>query len=56
MAVPKSLAEHRERACYRDMRRPFDLTLGVQITWDDKSLFIRGERIMIFSGEFHPFR
>lgn len=26
------------------------------ITWDDKSLFIRGERAMMFSGEFHPFR
>ncbi|KAJ9380822.1 CAZyme family GH35 [Paecilomyces variotii] len=26
------------------------------ITWDEHSLFIRGERIMIFSGEFHPFR
>ncbi|RAL05342.1 glycoside hydrolase family 35 protein [Aspergillus ibericus CBS 121593] len=26
------------------------------VTWDDKSLFINGERIMIFSGEFHPFR
>jgi len=26
------------------------------VTWDDKSLFIRGERIMIWSGEVHPFR
>lgn len=26
------------------------------ITWDEKSLYIHGERIMIFSGEFHPFR
>lgn len=26
------------------------------ITWDDHSLFIRGERAMIFSGELHPFR
>ncbi|OCT47613.1 putative beta-galactosidase A [Cladophialophora carrionii] len=26
------------------------------VTWDDTSLFIRGERVMIFSGEFHPFR
>ncbi|KAJ6787324.1 hypothetical protein PWT90_09298 [Aphanocladium album] len=26
------------------------------ITWDEKSLFIRGERAMMFSGEFHPFR
>ncbi|KAK3935692.1 glycoside hydrolase [Diplogelasinospora grovesii] len=26
------------------------------VTWDNHSLFIHGERIMIFSGEFHPFR
>jgi len=26
------------------------------VTWDSNSLFIRGNRIMIFSGEFHPFR
>ena len=26
------------------------------ITWDEHSLIIRGERIMIYSGEFHPFR
>ncbi|QMW42944.1 hypothetical protein AFCA_007162 [Aspergillus flavus] len=26
------------------------------VTWDDKSLFINGERIMLFSGEVHPFR
>jgi beta-galactosidase len=26
------------------------------VTWDDKSLFVNGERIMIFSGEVHPFR
>lgn len=26
------------------------------VTWDETSLFIRGERIFIFSGEFHPFR
>ncbi|KAJ5515045.1 Glycoside hydrolase family 35 [Penicillium fimorum] len=26
------------------------------VTWDDKSLFVNGERIMIFSGEIHPFR
>jgi hypothetical protein len=26
------------------------------VTWDDKSLFINGERLMIFSGEVHPFR
>ncbi|THC91551.1 hypothetical protein EYZ11_008991 [Aspergillus tanneri] len=26
------------------------------VTWDEKSLFINGERIMIFSGEVHLFR
>ncbi|WYZ36897.1 hypothetical protein EsH8_II_000403 [Colletotrichum jinshuiense] len=26
------------------------------VTWDDKSLFINGERLMIFSAEFHAFR
>ncbi|KAJ5904546.1 hypothetical protein N7504_006929 [Penicillium tannophilum] len=26
------------------------------VTWDENSLFINGERLMLFSGEFHPFR
>ncbi|KAF2199152.1 hypothetical protein GQ43DRAFT_433640 [Delitschia confertaspora ATCC 74209] len=26
------------------------------VTWDADSIFIRGERVMIYSGEFHPFR
>ncbi|KAI3398729.1 hypothetical protein diail_8595 [Diaporthe ilicicola] len=26
------------------------------VTWDSHSLFVRGERIMFYSGEFHPFR
>ncbi|WPH04456.1 glycoside hydrolase family 35 protein [Acrodontium crateriforme] len=26
------------------------------VTWDEHSLFVRGERILFFSGEFHPFR
>lgn len=26
------------------------------VTWDDHSLFINGERLMLFSGEFHAFR
>ncbi|KAJ5925341.1 beta-galactosidase [Penicillium verhagenii] len=26
------------------------------VTWDDRSLFIHGERILLLSGEFHPFR
>lgn len=27
-----------------------------QVTWDKHSLIVRGERIMLLSGEFHPFR
>jgi beta-galactosidase GanA len=26
------------------------------VTWDNHSLFVRGERILFYSGEFHPFR
>lgn len=26
------------------------------VTWDAHSLFVRGERIVFYSGEFHPFR
>ena len=26
------------------------------VTWDEHSIFIRGERVMLFNGEFHPFR
>ncbi|KAJ5682629.1 Glycoside hydrolase family 35 [Penicillium macrosclerotiorum] len=26
------------------------------VTWDEHSLFINGERLMIFSGEVHPYR
>ncbi|CAN8104073.1 unnamed protein product [Discula destructiva] len=26
------------------------------VTWDSYSLFVRGERVMFYSGEFHPFR
>ncbi len=26
------------------------------VTWDNHSLSINGERLMIYSGEFHPFR
>ncbi|CZR61388.1 probable beta-galactosidase [Phialocephala subalpina] len=26
------------------------------VTWDQHSLIVRGERVMIYSGEFHPFR
>lgn len=26
------------------------------VTWDKDSLFINGERVMLYSGEIHPFR
>ncbi|KAK3635215.1 hypothetical protein LTR56_014824 [Elasticomyces elasticus] len=26
------------------------------VTWDEHSLYVRDERVMFFSGEFHPFR
>lgn len=26
------------------------------VTWDNNSLFVRGERIVFLSGEFHPWR
>lgn len=26
------------------------------VTWDENSLFVRGERVLFYSGEFHPFR
>ena len=26
------------------------------VTWDDQSLFINGKRVMLFSGEIHPYR
>jgi hypothetical protein len=32
------------------------LTVLPQVTWDEHSLFVRGERILFYSGEFHPFR
>ena len=27
-----------------------------KVTWDEKSIVVRGERILFYSGEFHPFR
>jgi hypothetical protein len=41
-----------------DLIKPYkrDELLQSLVTWDEHSLFVRGERIMIYSGEFHPFR
>jgi hypothetical protein len=27
-----------------------------KVSWDERSLFINGERVVLFSGEIHPFR
>jgi beta-galactosidase GanA len=32
------------------------VVLTNQVTWNNQSLYINGEPLMIFSGEFHPFR
>ncbi|KAG6830620.1 hypothetical protein H0H92_015712 [Tricholoma furcatifolium] len=41
-------------------RMPTDATallkLHIQVTWDEYSLLINGTRLMIFSGEVHPYR
>ena len=26
------------------------------VTWDQHSVFVRGERVLLYNGEFHPFR
>ncbi|KAI0838260.1 glycoside hydrolase family 35 protein [Hypoxylon sp. FL0890] len=31
-------------------------SLQDSVTWDEHSLYIKGERVMIMSGEFHPWR
>ena len=30
--------------------------LGSIVTWDKHSLFVHGQRVLFYSGEFHPFR
>jgi beta-galactosidase GanA len=42
---PRAVIVSSEKALLQDL-----------VTWDDKSLFVRGERILFYSGEFHPFR
>jgi len=38
------------------IRQPATNTLQDIVTWDSHSLFVRGERVLFYSGEFHPFR
>ena len=33
-----------------------DAALQDIVTWDEHSIYVRGERIMLFNGEFHPYR
>ena len=40
-----------------DLIRPYrSLLLQDIVTWDQHSIFIRGERVLLYNGEFHPFR
>ncbi|KAI1824793.1 glycoside hydrolase family 35 protein [Xylaria intraflava] len=69
MVLPKRLAAVLLSLCSANV---LGLTLGGQpytvihpgrrellqdlVTWDEQSLFVRGERIIFYSGEFHPWR
>jgi beta-galactosidase len=37
-------------------RQPTPIPRQELVTWDKHSLIVRGERVLILSGEFHPFR
>jgi beta-galactosidase len=37
-------------------RQPTPIPRQELVTWDRHSLIVRGERVLILSGEFHPFR
>ena len=41
----------------RPVIKPYnDAPLQDIVTWDEHSIFVRGERIMLYNGEFHPYR
>ncbi|PSN75410.1 hypothetical protein BS50DRAFT_39549 [Corynespora cassiicola Philippines] len=42
---PRDFIIHEERAPLQDI-----------VTWDEHSLFVHGERVIFWGGEFHPFR
>lgn len=42
---PKQLIKPYKRAPLQDI-----------VTWDEHSIFVHGERVLFYSGEFHPFR
>lgn len=41
---------------FQHLNMPTPAGLQNAITWDQSSLFVNGERAMMYSGEFHPFR
>ncbi|KER00795.1 glycoside hydrolase family 35 protein [Aureobasidium subglaciale EXF-2481] len=42
---------------YNELIKPYKRELLQDlVSWDEHSLYVRGERIMIYSGEVHPFR
>jgi hypothetical protein len=47
-----SLGNGQHVSILQDKRAP----LQDIVTWDSHSLFVRGERVLFYSGEFHPFR
>ena len=42
---PSEVIKPYERAALQDI-----------VTWDEHSVMVYGERIMLFNGEFHPYR
>ncbi|GAB7350686.1 hypothetical protein MBLNU459_g1248t1 [Dothideomycetes sp. NU459] len=47
-----------EKPSLNDIIRPYKRGAPLQdiVTWDEHSLFVHGERMLFYSGEFHPFR
>ncbi|KAJ5167175.1 beta-galactosidase A [Penicillium canariense] len=47
-----SIREHADPA----KRALLQQYMRIKVTWDEHSLFVNGERLMVFSGEVHPYR
>ncbi|XDG07857.1 hypothetical protein ABKA04_007472 [Annulohypoxylon sp. FPYF3050] len=52
---PESVVVDFNVTCWEPHNRQQDAVFRL-ITWDKHSMIIRGERIFVFSGEFHPWR
>jgi hypothetical protein len=53
------LACHAGALAARQLKvKPYEDDAPLQdiVTWDEHSVFINGQRLMLFNGEFHPFR